>query len=267
MFNQNNDFEELRFVLNSKIRSRLIISLFDGAKTLGDLKLIFNKPSSTILHTLHELTLLNLINKKGKSFHLSSRGYIFALVMYKFMGNMYVINKNYEFLDNHSLNSIPKSYLTDLYLLISGYFVVSEDIDLAKPLNEYLGLIKKVNELNIILPIFSQIHLDAILKNIKQENNAKLTLITTSDILKSLKKSGYMRKLSKLSQSHDISIFKYDGDLDVFLSFGKNFSTLSLFFKDGQFDDSTLFIDKTTNGVKWSKNLFNYYVSKSLKVL
>ena len=66
---------------------------------------------------------------------------------------------------------------------------------------------------------------------------------------------------------NEISIFKYDGDLDIFLSFGRTFFTLSLFFKDGQYDDSILFVNKTNNGVKWSKNLFNYYVKKSLKVL
>lgn len=266
MFNPNNEFEELRFVLNSKIRSKLVIVLFDCEKTLEELRIIFDKPSSTILHTLHELNLLNLIIKKGKSFSLTSRGYIFALIMYKFISNMYFIDKSYGFLDNHSLDSIPNSFLKDLYLLIDGYYVVSEDIDLSKPLNEYLKIIKNVNELNIILPIFSQIHLDAIIKNIKEENN-KLTLITTSNILKSLKKTGYMRKLSRLSKSHEISIFKYDGDLDIFLSFGRTFFTLSLFFKDGQYDDSILFVNKTNNGVKWSKNLFNYYVKKSLKVL
>lgn len=266
MFNPNNEFEELRFVLNSRLRSKVVIVLFDSEKTLDELKTIFDKPSSTILHTLHELNLLNLIIKKGKSFNLTSRGYIFALIMYKFISNMYFINKSYEFLENHSLDCIPHPFLRELYLLIDGYYVLSEDIDLTKPLNEYLKIINNVNELNIILPIFSQIHIDAIIKNVKESNN-KLTLITTSNILKSLKRTGYMRELSRLSKSHDISIFKYDGDLDIFLSFGRTFTTLSLFFKDGQFDDSILFVDKTINSVKWSKKLFNYYLNKTIKVL
>lgn len=266
MFNPNNEFEELRFILNSKMRSKLIMSLFYNGKTLEDLRAVLSKPSSTILHALHELTLLNLISKNGKSYNLTSRGYICALVMYKFISNLYFITKSRSFLENHSLRSIPPSLLKDLYLLIGGEYICSEDVDLFKPLNEYLKLINDSTELNIILPIFSKIHLDAIIKNIK-ENNGKLTLITTSTILKSFKKSGYMRKLSKLAKSYDISIFRYDGDLDIFLSFSKNFSTLSLFFNDGQFDDSILFVDKSSSSVKWSKDLFSYYIKESLKVV
>ena len=266
MFNPNNEFEELRFILNSKMRSKLIMILFYHEKTLDDLRIALSKPSSTILHGLHELTLLNLITKNGKSYNLTSRGYICALVMYKFISNLYFITKSNSFFKNHSLKSIPPSFLKDLYLLIDGEYVCSEDVDLFKPLNEYLKIIDDSNELNIILPIFSQIHLDAIIKNIEDGDN-KLTLITTSTILKSLKKSGYMRKLSKLSKSQDISVFRYDGDLDIFLSFSKTFSTLSLFFNDGQFDDSILFVNETNMGVKWSKNLFDYYIKKSLKVV
>lgn len=267
MFNPNNEFEELRFILNSKIRSKVLIVLFYNEGTLDDLKRSLEKPSSTILHALHELTLLNLIVKSGKLYCLTSRGYIVSLVIFKYISNLYFINKSQDFLKNHSIGSIPYNILKDVYLLSDGEYISSEDIDLAKPLNEYLSIISDANELNIVLPIFSQIHIDAIIKNIKNENTTKLTLVTTSTILKSLKRSGYMRKLSRLSKNHDIIILRYGGNLDVFLSFSKNFSTLSLFFNDGQFDDSVIFIDKTINGVRWSKNLFNYYLKNSIKVL
>lgn len=71
----------------------------------------------------------------------------------------------------------------------------------------------------------------------------------------------------KLSKSKDVSVWKYEGDLDVFLTFGKKFSVIGLFFEDNHFDDSVLFVDKTKNSVKWSKNILNQYIEKSLKVL
>lgn len=267
MFNPNNEFEELRFILNSKMRSKVLMVLFYHEGTLDDLKKSLDKPSSTILHTLHELTLLNLIFKSGKVYCLTSRGYIFSLVIFKYLSNLYFIRKSQDFLKNHSIKSIPHNILNELYLLSDGEYISSQDIDLAKPLNEYLNIINDSNELNIILPIFSQIHIDAIINNIDEGNTNKLTLVTTQNILKSLKRSGYMRKLSRLSKTQDITIWKYNGDLEVFLSFSKNFSTLSLFFDDGQFDDSVIFVDKNSNGIKWSKNLFDYYLKNSLKVL
>lgn len=267
MFNPNNEFEELRFILNSKVRSKVLMILFYHEETLDNLKIALDKPSSTISHSLHHLTLLNLISKNGKVYYLTSRGYIFALIIFKYISNLYFIHKSQDFLKNHSIESIPDNLLKDVYLLSGCEYVSSEGVDVAKPLNEYLKIISSGTELNIVLPVFSQIHIDNIITNIKNENTIKLNLITTSNILKSLKKEGYMRKLSRLSKSYDINIWKYNGDLRVFLSFAKNFTTLSLFFCDGQFDDSVMLIDKSINGVKWSKKLFNYYIKNSLKIL
>lgn len=267
MFNYSTDFEELRFVLNSKMRTNIMILLFYSEEDLDSLKAILDKPSSTLLHTLHELILIELVKKVGKVYYLSPRGHIFSLVMHKFISNLYFITNGKNFLQNHSIKSIPDSLLKDSYLLINGEYVVSDDLDLSKPLNEYLKIIEGSRELNIVLPIFSQIHLDAILAAIKSKESNKLNLITSNTILKSIKKSGYMRKFALLSKDQDISIWKYNGDLDAFLTFGKKFTTLSLFFNDGHFDDSVLFVEKTAAGRIWSKKFFEYYVNKSIKVL
>lgn len=267
MFANENDFEELRFILNSKIRSKLLICLFYHEDNLDNLRVILDKPSSTVLHTLHELSVLNLVIKRGKTFYLTSRGHIFVLVMYKFLTNLYFIKRNTDFISNHSIESCPDFSLKDLYLLINGKYIKSEESNLSKPLNTYLKYIKFSNELNIILPIFSKIHLDAILRLVSKGNCDRLIIITSPSILKSLKRFGYIRKLKNLSTSIDFSLLKYGGELDLFLTFSKEFTTINFFFADGQFDNSILFVDESDSGVKWSKNLFDYYLENSSKII
>lgn len=267
MINYDSDFEELRFILNSRMRSKILMILFNNEQNVDSLRGILDKPASTLLHSLHELILLNLVNKVGKYYYLTSRGHIFALVMYKFLSNLYFINQGQKFISDHSFKLIPKSLISEVYFLVNGEYVCSDESDFSKPLNEYLDIINKANKLNIILPIFSQIHLDAILDVIKSSENFELRLLTTNDILKSIKKSGYMRKFAILAKNHNISIWKYSGDLNVFLSFGDKFTTLSLFFNDGHFDDSIMFVEKTEAGSIWSKKLLDFYIEDSIKVL
>ncbi|MDO5849935.1 MAG: DUF1724 domain-containing protein [Methanobacteriaceae archaeon] len=267
MFRNDDDFEELRFILNSKIRSKLLMCLFYHEDNLDNLRIILDKPSSTVLHTLHELTVLNLVDKRGKTFYLTSRGHIFVLVMYKFLTNLYFIKQNRDFLSTHAIDSIPDSCLKDLYLLINGRYIESEESDLSKPLNAYLNYIKFSNELNIILPIFSKIHIDAILKLVSKGNCDRLNIITSPSILKSLKKFGYIRKLKRLPSVIDFSLWKSNDEFEIFLTFSKDFTTMNLFFVDGHFDNSILFVDESDSGVKWSKNLFNYYLENSSKII
>lgn len=260
------DFDELRSIINSKISSKLLMCLFYHEDNVENLTFILDKPSSTVSHTLRRLSELNLVVKRDNLFYLTSKGHIFVLVMYKFLTNLYFIKQNKNFLSNHSIKSCPDFILNDIYLLINGHFIESDEFDLSKPLNAYLKYIKFSNELNIILPIFSRIHLDAILRLISKGNCDCLTIITSPSILKSLKDTGYIRKFKRLSKDIEFSLWKYDKELELFLTFNKDFTTMNLFFVDGKFDNSVLFVDESDSAFKWSKNLFNYYLENSNKI-
>lgn len=45
--------------------------------------------------------------------------------------------------------------------------------------------------------------------------------------------------------------------LKTFFNIGDEFMSLTLFFKDGHYDDSQILIDKTHEGLKWGALLYN----------
>lgn len=263
-FGNKEIFDDVRFLLTSSMRSKLLISLYYGKKKLLDLREDLDKPSATILHGLKELEKLDLIFKEDKYYILSSKGYLLALNMLKLIENWYSIEYTVDFWLNHTIHVIPERFMKNSYLLKGAECISSSGSDVSKPLTKYLTIIGGVDEMNIILPIFSKIHLDAIFNNLK--NGATLNLITTSGILDSFKKKGYMKKIFELNGDNNINIWRYDDNLKIFMTCTESFISLNLFFEDGYYDDSKMLLNENLEGIRWGKKLFEYYKNRCLQV-
>jgi len=47
--------------------------------------------------------------------------------------------------------------------------------------------------------------------------------------------------------------------LKLFLTYSHDFMSLTLFFKDGHYDDSQMLIGKSTNSLKWASEVYSIY--------
>ena len=56
-------------------------------------------------------------------------------------------------------------------------------------------------------------------------------------------------------------------DVEIFLTICEEAMSLSLFFKDGLFDDSSFILNQTEDGIKWANMLFSYYLKMSVRVI
>ena len=67
-----NEFKNIKYILTSTMRTRLLLSIYEDSKNLDDLRNELNKPSATILHGLKELENINLVKKVQKYYQLTS---------------------------------------------------------------------------------------------------------------------------------------------------------------------------------------------------
>ena len=61
------EFSGIKYILTSKMRSKLLLSLYKHPKKLEELRNELKKPSATILHGLKELETINLVKKFQKT--------------------------------------------------------------------------------------------------------------------------------------------------------------------------------------------------------
>ena len=259
------DFITVRFLLASKMRPSLLLMLSDSDCNLNDFREELEKPSASILHGLKELERINLIKKDFKNYSLSTKGILCSASLEKLFQDLYIFQINRDFWQNHSIDSIPLDSFRKSYLLRDSVFVESDEHNLSKAFNKYLDLIGACGDMKIILPIFLEEHLEIILENL--ENGDNLLLITNEDVFSSLKNSKYYEELVDFSKKGQVSIRKADQDLKVFLTVCDDFMSLSLFYKDGLYDNSCFILNEHKDGIEWANILLDKYLENSLKML
>lgn len=192
--NEPQEFKNVKYLLTSSMRTLILIVLYTNKKNLNEIRDELKKPSATILHGLKELEENNLIKKDRKYYSLTSNGYLLATNMIKLIDNWYAIEKNKVFWNNHDLSGIPENFLNKLYLLKDAQFISSTTSDLSNAFNTYIQLISTADELNIILPIYSENHFKYLIKLLKNDDLKRLTILINTEILKTMKKNRYLKK-------------------------------------------------------------------------
>ncbi|WP_405270885.1 helix-turn-helix transcriptional regulator [Methanobrevibacter sp.] len=253
----NEEFKNVKYILTSSMRIKLLLAVYENSKNLEELRKELKKPSATILHGLKELENINLIKKSQKYYELTSNGYLLTTNMIKLIENWYSINRNKTFWNNHDLTDIPEEMLKNIYLLKDVEYENSTTSDLSNAFTKYIKLISKSTELQIILPIYSENHFKHMIRLLNEEKFKKIELIVSKRILKSIKQNTDLN--NALLKNKKVKINCIEQDLKVFLTRSNNFMSLSLFFKDGLYDDSQILIGKDENAMKWALNLFRFF--------
>ena len=253
-------FRNVKHILTSTMRTKLILAIYDHPKNLDDLRQEINKPSASILHGLKELEIIQLVQKNNKEYQLTSNGYILATNMIKLIDNWYAINQNKTFWNLHNLDDIPDDLLKKIYLLKDVDHVTSTTSDLSNAFNKYIKLISHSKNLKIIMPIYSENHFDQIIKNLSSKSTKHLDLIISKEIFNTLKRRRRFR--TGILRNEKVNVICVEQDLKIFLTYSDKFMALTLFFKDGHYDDSQIIIGKNKNAILWASELYRFYEDK-----
>ncbi|MBQ6351179.1 MAG: DUF1724 domain-containing protein [Methanobrevibacter sp.] len=256
----NKEYKNIKYILTSTMRTKLILTMHESSKNLEELRGELQKPSATILHGLKELEEINLIRKVQKQYQLTSNGVILATNMVKLIENWVSLNNNSTFWNNHYLEDIPEEFLKNMHLLKDVTYIKSTTSDLSNAFNRYIKLISDSQELKIIMPIYSENHFKHIIELLNENKLKYLELIISEEILNSIKLNSSFKK--SLLENKKVKILCINQNLKLFLTCSHKFMSLTLFFKDGHYDDSQILIGESENARKWGIGIFNYYESK-----
>ena len=250
---QTQEFSSIKYILTSGMRSRLLLSLYNNPQNLDDLRKKLKKPSATILHGLKELETINLVKKVQKYYELTSNGFLLTTNMVKLIENWYSVNRSKLFWNSHDLSYIPE----DMYLLKDAEYINSTTSDLSNAFNAYISLISQAKRLKIILPIYSENHLKHLISLMNKNKLESLELVITEKILNTIRENNLFNE--NLLHNKKVRVRCIYSDIKLFLTYSDNFMSLSLFFKDGHYDDSQILIGSDENALKWASILSKYY--------
>ena len=177
--------------------------------------------------------------------------------MIKLIENWYSVNKSKLFWNNHDLSGIPDDVLKNIYLLKNARYVNSTTSDLSNAMNAYLRQISQARKLKIILPIYSENHFKHLIKLLNGPKLESLELVISEELERSMNQNEYFKKSILNNEKVKIRIAKRK--IKIFLTFSDEFVCLTLFFKDGHYDDSQVLIANDNDALKWALTLSTYY--------
>ena len=253
----NEEFKNVKYILTSSMRTKLLLALYEIPKNLDELRNELKKPSATILHGLKELESINLVRRAQKYYELTSNGYLLTTNMIKLIENWYSLGRSEVFWDNHDLYDIPDEIIRKIYLLKDAEYINSTTSDLSIAFNKYIELISNAKNLHIILPIYSENHCKHIIDLLNNGKIEYLKLIISDEIYNSINENELFKK--ELLENEKVIFKVINFNLKIFLTYSEEFMSLTLFFKDGHYDDSQILIGKDENAIKWAKSLLKYY--------
>jgi predicted transcriptional regulator len=243
--------EDLKFITSSDIRAKIIISLKEGPKKLGDLKNEVHMRSSSILHSMSQLETKNLITREFQSYSLSQTGEMAATVLIGMVNSFYLIKENENFWLNHDINEIPEDLMGKIDDLSGFKIITFPDFSEKSPFKELL-LDSKVLK-GIISPLIIYDELEVVTK--KEDIHLILANNNSNEVIEKL-------KFQDISITENIKLWKINGNLKLILIVTDNFILLNLpqVLKN---DSISCLISETEESIEWGNKLFNYYLNQA----
>lgn len=255
--------DDVKFLVASHVRMKILLSLYDGPKKLGYLREATGIASSTLIHGLKQLEEKKWLVRKGDNSYLTSKGKVVLLNLIKLMEKFKTFDIQLNFWKNHNLNGIPLELQKDIDALRESYLVEVTLDNLEEPFTRYLQMLSEAKNMNAVLPVFFSRHTDAIHKILLKGGTAKLIL--AEDIFKQFMEQFDWNELQKYIKSGDLEIMVISENLEVACVVSDIFVSLGLFFEDGIYDTSRLLMGHDMEALAWGDKLFQYYESKGKK--
>ena len=263
--NDLDDFNLLKFVVTSELRLKLLFSLYESSKTIKELESEFNRKPGNISRGLNELRSCKLIQKfPNKLYAVSSIGFLLAKNLEHLMYTFKSIDSNGEFLENHSIKTIPNKFLKELSIFNGATVIKSTITEFAKPINVYLENIKNSTYICIILPVFSKIFMDTIAEALIN-HDGYLDIITTKNIYDLVAKSDSDHVIKALIRDKKINFYIVDDLPNIFFTVSDVFASLFLFFDDVVFDNSEMLLLEDKSDLNDAYRFYRYFKEDILK--
>ena len=263
--NDLDDFNLLKFVVTSELRLKLLFSLYESSKTIKELESEFNRKPGNISRGLNELRSCKLIQKfPNKLYAVSSIGFLLAKNLEHLMYTFKSIDSNGEFLENHSIKTIPNKFLKELSIFYGATVIKSTITEFAKPINVYLENIKNSTYICIILPVFSKIFMDTIAEALIN-HDGYLDIITTKNIYDLVAKSDSDHVIKALIRDKKINFYIVDDLPNIFFTVSDVFASLFLFFDDVVFDNSEMLLLEDKSELNDAYRFYRYFKEDILK--
>lgn len=255
----------LRLVICSDLRKNLLTCLNEDKKSLGDLRNELNISSTTAIHALRELEKSNLaFQDRDKNYALTKIGRILTLKVADFSNAVDVLKKHERFWLDHDLTGIPEHLMEKIGWLNDSVLIKNTETEIFKVHSNFINLLKNSKEIKGVSPFLIP-EVAVLFEELIFEKNIDFQLLLTREVYEKIDKEIIKNILADKNLKFKLYILK--GNVKVAFTVTDYFLSLGFFQNDGSYDFSTDLLSYNKKAIDWGRELFEYYVNFSEKVV
>jgi predicted transcriptional regulator len=238
----------------SEKRKNILFLLRESPKTLSEIREYFNVKSPEIIPRLREMEEANMIIRHDRMYSLTCLGKVAAVHYKPFLETLKSIENNTDFWSNHDLDAIPESLLNRIQELKDCRTVQNENDHIYDSYKSFMEDVLYSTHFmgfaSIFFPSFPNMFLEMARKNIP------ISLIVTPNVFFKVKNE-HSADIEEFINKKHTSFHVYD-NAEITFAVTNRFFSLSLFFKNGTFDQSKDLVGFDSSSIKLVKDLFNH---------
>lgn len=255
--------DSLKSFTRSKVRTKILLCLKDGAKSTSDLEKEMGIRNTTILHAIKDMTDSDLVTRTGQSYGLTNLGKMQAYMLADMIDFVLVLKKYSDFWLAHDISGIPKSLLTGIGMLSKSEIIEGDPAEILKTQNFFISQLTGAKVIRGLSPIIIPGYAEAVATAVM--NGAEVDLILTKPIMDIVIKE-YSEVLKQLLDVGKFRLYRIDVDVTAAFTVTDSLFSLGLFRIEGGYD-----VGKDLNcagdaAIAWGNELFDHYLSKSNRI-
>lgn len=265
MRNKTNIQDIHRLAVCSDLRRNILISMYEGEKSLGDLRDELKISSTTAIHALRELEKVGLtFQGLNRNYALTNIGRITTLKLVDFSDATEVLKKHERFWLEHDLSGIPEHMMERIGWLRDSTLIEAQPTDIFKVYSTYVELLKKAKEVRGVTSMFVPEY-SIIFKNIILMKKTNTKLVVTEEVLNKIDQE--ILKEIQTNESLEFELYILKENIKVGFTVTDYFLSLGLFNFDGSYDWNRDLISYNEKAIAWGYELFEDYIQKSDRVI
>ena len=258
----NKTYKLVQSIYSSRLKIQILLSVFEGTKTLSELRDVTGSTSQALIPKIRSLEYLALIEAKEHGYVLTPIGKIIGSKIRDFILTQGELMQHRDFWATHDLEGIPQPFLQEIGDLISSDLTFDTTDNIFHVYSNYLSILAEASSIRGISSVMSAGLADALAGRVIA--GIPIELIVNRTVAESLMQEPFISKLRSLVAYKHFQIWITDEPLrlgitvtDKKLSFGLNKK------ETGTYDSSADLNSSDPKALEWAQHLFQYYKERS----
>lgn len=248
--------DDLKFLIKSDVRVKILISLSEGEKNIAQLKQELGLSSSTILHGMYQLEEKDIVLRKSGSYALSKTGEIYQDKLLDMVKSIYALRNCGNIFLNHDIECIPPELLKDLGCLEDSRLVNSISTDILRPHKKLVQYLHQSTNIKHISSVLYTPNIKSIFSNLKEN---KAHLLFTREIMDEVMEEVNYNTIQRYVNHGNLKLGIIDDDTRISFTMGDKFMSLGLYYQTGDYDLNNFLMSENRKALNWGNRLFKYH--------